>query len=41
MPAGVIHLGTATSLANSDGKEMPWSGLTGWMSALTRPTHGF
>ena len=42
MPTGVIHLGTATLLAGgSDGKEMAWSELIGWMVALTRPTRGF
>jgi hypothetical protein len=26
---------------SSDGKEMAWSGLIGWMVALTQPTRGF
>ena len=28
-------------LGDGDGKEMAWSELTGWMSALTQPTRGF
>ena len=34
------HLSTATFLS-AIRKEMAWSELIGWMSALTRPTHGF
>ena len=41
MPAGAIHFGDGDVAGSSDGKEMAWSELTGWMSALTRPTRGF
>jgi hypothetical protein len=37
--AGAIHFYKA--FLDGDGKEMAWSELIGWMSALTRPTHGF
>jgi hypothetical protein len=34
------HFSTATFLVG-ERKEMAWSELIGWMSALARPTHGF